>query len=74
MRQPGWALREKAKLFPFGLRQKVQAFTLKEDLYVGKAYALANDQYGSSGGTKYHITAKDRMSMGKGPLMESTSS
>lgn len=60
------------KLFPFGARQKLQAFTLKEDLCVGKAYALANDQYGTGGGTQYYITAKDRMSMEKGPLIEMT--
>ncbi|MCS0614410.1 RHS domain-containing protein [Massilia kyonggiensis] len=63
-----------SKLFPFGPRQQVQAFTLKEDLCVGKAYALANDQYGPGGGTQYYITAKDRMSMEKGALMELTSS
>jgi len=62
-----------SRLFPFGPRQKVQAFTLKEDLCVGKAYALGNDQYGPGGGTQYYITAKDRMSMEKGPLMELTS-
>lgn len=61
-----------SRLFPFGPRQKVQAFTLKEDICVGKAYALANDQYGPGGGTQYYITAKDRMSMEKGPLMELT--
>jgi len=61
------------ELFPFDPRQKVQAFTLKEDLCVGKAYALANDQYGPGGGTQYYITAKDRMSMERGPLMELTS-
>ncbi|MBQ5949683.1 RHS repeat-associated core domain-containing protein [Massilia sp. ST3] len=58
--------------FKFGARQKVQAFTIKEDLCVGKAYALANDQYGPGGGTQYYITAKDRMSMEKGPIMELT--
>ncbi|MEW6025081.1 MAG: RHS repeat-associated core domain-containing protein [Pseudomonadota bacterium] len=60
------------RLFPFGPRQKVQAFTLKEDLCVGKAYALANDQYGPGGGTQYYVTAKDRKHMEKGPLMELT--
>jgi RHS repeat-associated protein len=61
-----------SKLFPRGPRQQVQAFTLKEDLCVGKAYALANDQYGPGGGTQYYITAKDRMSMEKGPIMDLT--
>ena len=61
-----------SRLFPFGPRQRVQAFTLKEDLCVGKAYALANDQYGPGGGTQYYITARDRMGMEKGPLMELT--
>jgi RHS repeat-associated protein len=60
-------------LFPRGPRQRVQAFTLKEDLCVGKAYALANDQYGPGGGTQYYVTARDRMSMEKGPIMELTS-
>jgi hypothetical protein len=59
-------------LFPFGPRQKLQAFTLKEDICVGKAYALANDQYGPGGGTQYYITAKDRMSLKKGSLTELT--
>ncbi|WP_312484513.1 RHS repeat-associated core domain-containing protein [Massilia timonae] len=58
--------------FKFGARQKVQAFTLKEDLCVGKAYALANNDYGAGGGTQYYITARDRMSMEKGPIMELT--
>ena len=61
-----------SKLFPFPARQKVRAFTLKEDLCVGKAYALANGQYGPGGGMQYYITAKDRMSMEKGPMMELT--
>jgi uncharacterized protein RhaS with RHS repeats len=61
-----------SKLFPRGPRQQVQAFTLKEDRCVGKAYALANDQYGP-GGAQYYITAKDRMSMGKGLIMDLTS-
>jgi len=43
-----------SKLLPRGPRQQVQAFTLKEDLCVGKAYALANDQYGPGGGTQYY--------------------
>jgi len=60
------------KMFPFGAREKVQAFTLKEDLCVGKAYALANNQYGPGGGTQYYITAKDRMYMEKGPITEMT--
>ncbi|WP_177207687.1 hypothetical protein [Massilia yuzhufengensis] len=34
--------------------------------------SLVNDQYGPGGGTQYYITAKDRMSMEKGPLMELT--
>jgi hypothetical protein len=59
--------------FKFGARQKIQAFTLKEDLCVGKAYALANNQYGPGGGTQYYITAKDRIYMEKGPIMELTS-
>jgi RHS repeat-associated protein len=59
--------------FKFGARQQVQAFTLKEDLCVGKAYALANDQYGPGGGTQYYITTKDRMNMEKGPIKELTS-
>ena len=41
---------------------------------VGKAYALANDQYGPGGGVQYYIPAKDRMSMTKGPIMDLTSS
>lgn len=61
-----------SRLFPFGPRQQLQAFTLKEDLCVGKAYALANDQYGAGGGTQYYITARDRMSMEKRPIMELT--
>lgn len=51
-------------------RDKVQAFTLKQNLCVAKAYALANDQYGPGGGIQYYITAKDRLSMEKGPVME----
>ncbi len=58
--------------FKFGARQKVQVFTLKEDLCVGKAYALANNDYGPGGGTQYYITARDRISMEKGPIMELT--
>jgi len=42
------------------------------DLCVGKAYALANDQYDPGGGTQYYITAKDRMSMERGPITELT--
>jgi len=61
-----------SKLFPYGARQKVRAFTLKEDLCVAKAYALANDQYGPGGGTQYYITAKDRKNMKKGSVMELT--
>jgi len=61
-----------SKLFPYGARQKVRAFTLKEDLCVAKAYALANDQYGPDGGTQYYITAKDRKNMKKGSVMELT--
>jgi RHS repeat-associated protein len=62
-----------SKKFQYGPRQRVQAFTLKEDLCVGKAYALANDQYGPGGGTQYYVAARDRMSMEKGPIMELTS-
>lgn len=61
-----------SNLFARGPRQEVQAFTLKEDLCVGKAYALANDQYGPGRGTQYYITAKDRMSMEKGSIMKLT--
>ena len=52
-------------LFPRDARYRVQKFTLKEDLCVAKAYALANDQYGPGGGTQYYITAKDRKRMKK---------
>ncbi|WP_426197652.1 RHS repeat-associated core domain-containing protein [Massilia sp. DWR3-1-1] len=62
-----------SKQFPRGPRQRVQAFTLKEDHCVAKAYALANDQYGPGGGTQYYITAKDRMTMKKGAITELTS-
>ena len=61
-----------SELFPYGPREKVQKFTLKEDLCVAKAKALANDQYGPGGGTQYYITTKDRMTMEKGPLKELT--
>jgi RHS repeat-associated protein len=60
-------------LFPRGPRQQVQAFTLKEDLCVGKAQALANDQYGLGGGTQYYITKKDRRSMKKRSIIDLTS-
>jgi len=60
-------------LFPYGPRQRVQAFTLKEDLCVAKALALANDQYGPGGGTQYYITKKDRKNMKKRSIMELTS-
>ncbi|GGC25567.1 hypothetical protein GCM10011572_53710 [Pseudoduganella buxea] len=60
-------------LFMYGPRQKVQAFTLKEDLCVGKAFALANHQYGPGGGTQFYVSAKDRTSMEKGPILELTS-
>jgi RHS repeat-associated protein len=60
-------------LFPRGPRQQVQAFTLKEDLCVGKAYALANDDYGPGGGTQYYITKKDRKSMKKRSIIDFTS-
>ncbi|MCS0582997.1 RHS domain-containing protein [Massilia pinisoli] len=62
-----------SKQFQYGPRQRVQAFTLKEDLCVGKAYAIANDQYGSGGGTQYYVATRDRMNMEKGPIMELTS-
>ncbi|WP_426197660.1 DUF6531 domain-containing protein [Massilia sp. DWR3-1-1] len=59
--------------FQFGPRKKVRAFTLKQDLCVAKAYALANDQYGPGEGTQYYIVEKDRKSMKKVSLMELTS-
>jgi RHS repeat-associated protein len=59
-------------LFTFGPREKVQAFTLKEDLCVGKAFALANDQYGPGGGTQYYITAADRKRLKKRSIMALT--
>ena len=62
-----------SRQFQYGPRQRVQAFTLKEDLCVGKAYAIANDQYGPGGGTQYYVATRDRMSMEKGPIMELTS-
>jgi hypothetical protein len=49
-----------------------QAFTLKEDLCVGKAYALANDDYGPGGGTQYYITKKDRKNMKKRSIIDLT--
>ena len=61
-------------LFMFGPREKVQAFTLKEDLCVGKAFALANDQYGPGGGTQYYITAADRKRLKKRLIMALTNS
>jgi len=61
-----------SRLFEFGPRQKVRAFTLKEDLCVGKAYALANDQYGPGGGTQYYISVHDRKTLKKGSIMELT--
>ena len=61
-----------SRLFEFGPRQKVRAFTLKEDLCVGKAYALANDQYGPGGGTQYYISVQDRKTLKKGSIMELT--
>lgn len=61
-----------SKLFPRSPGQQAQTFTRKEDLCVGKAYALANDQYGPGGGTQYYITAKDRISMERGPVMDLT--
>ena len=39
-----------SKLFKFPARNAVQAFTLTKDLCVGKAHALANDQYWPRGG------------------------
>jgi hypothetical protein len=60
-------------LFLYGPREKVRAFTLKEDLCVAKAFALSNDQYGPGGGTQYYIVAKDRKNMKKGSLTELTS-
>lgn len=62
-----------ADLFPRGPRQRVQAFTLKEDLCVAKAYALANDQYGPGGGTQYYITKEDRKRMKKRSIIDLTS-
>jgi RHS repeat-associated protein len=59
--------------FMFPARQKVQAFTLTKDLCVGKAYALANDQYGSGGGLQYYINKKDRRSLTAGSLTPLTS-
>lgn len=57
------------KLFPFGARQKLQAFTLTKDLCVGKAHALANNQYGSGGGLQYFISKKDRRTLTAGPII-----
>jgi hypothetical protein len=45
----------------------------KRRICAGKPYTLANDQYGQGGGTQYHITAKDRINIEKGPIMELTS-
>jgi len=59
-------------LFKFGPRQRVREFKLTEDICVAKAYALANNQYGSGGGTQYYITTKDRLSMEMGPITELT--
>jgi len=60
-------------LFDFGPRRKIGAFTLKEDLCVAKAYALANDQYGPGRGKQYYIVAKDRKGKKNGSLTELTS-
>lgn len=59
-------------IFKFKARSEVRAFTLKEDLCVAKAYALANDQYGPGGGVQYYVTSKDRQSLKKGSLTELT--
>jgi len=61
------------KVFKFPARERVQKFTLKEDLCVAKAYVLSNDQYGPGGGTQYYIAAKDRKNMKKGSITELTS-
>lgn len=58
--------------FTFPARQKVQAFTLTKDLCVGKAYALANDQYGPGGGLQYFISKKDRRTLTAGPIIPLT--
>lgn len=62
-----------ADLFPRPPRQQVQKFTLKEDICVGKALALANNQYGPGGGTQYYISAKDRKNLKERSIIELTS-
>jgi len=61
-----------SKLFLRGPREHVQAFTLKEDICVAKAYAIANDQYGPGGGTQFYITAKDRKRIEQGAITKLT--
>lgn len=58
--------------FKLSARQEVRAFTLKEDLCVAVAHALANDQYGPGGGTQYYIGSNDRKRLKKGSLQELT--
>ncbi|MCC2963019.1 hypothetical protein LK540_21535 [Massilia sp. IC2-278] len=48
------------------------AFTLTKDLCVGKAYALANDQYGPGGGLQYFISKNDRRTLTAGAMIPLT--
>ena len=61
-----------SKLFRFPARSEVRAFTLTKDLCVGKAHALANDQYGPGGGLQYFISKKDRRTLTAGPIIPLT--
>lgn len=69
IRQKLWQQESRCKvgLLCIGLEQCAK---LKEDLYVGKAYALANYNYGLGGGTQYYITKKDRQNMKKRSIID----
>jgi len=52
------------------MRTQVQAFVVKEDIYVAKGVVLANPHLGSGGGTQYFIENGDKSKLVGSPVVK----